>query len=208
MPSTSTCRSSPAPGSSRPAGGRTSRAAGPPSSSFSGTLLLRDGTRVPVDETPAWLSVDDGSAPDVVFTVGQGPAGADGLSGRSASTGARLWHLAGNVVAGLLLDGTVYVATGEALVALDATTGDERWTTPLDHLPEQMSTDGQYLLVPGLGVTLDAYAMRDGTLAWHKDLEQEVAGDRSPVFIQGFQAGWHDPRLYVWMDSGSVAVLG
>ena len=107
-----------------------------------------------------------------------------------------------------MLDGTLYVATSDSLRALDATTGEVLWRTPLERLAHQLSTDGTYLLVPGLGVTLEAYSLRDGELAWSTDLSEEVAGDRSTVFVQGFRSGWHDPRLYVWMDSGSVAVLG
>ena len=175
---------------------------------YESTLLLLDGSQLPVDETVGWLAIDDGSAPDVVFTVGESSDGADGLHGRSARTGELLWQMAGTVVTSLLLDGTVYVATVDSLVALDATTGEERWRTELEYMPQQLSTDGQYLLVPGLGVTLEAYALGDGNLEWSTDLSEEVAGDRSTVFVQGFQAGWHDPRLYVWMDSGSVAVLG
>jgi len=175
---------------------------------YQGTLLLEDGTEVAIDETAGWLAVDDGSAPDVVLTVGDGGRGSDGLSGRSARTGDLLWHLAGTIVAALMLDGTLYVATSDSLRALDATTGEVLWRTPLERLAHQLSTDGTYLLVPGLGVTLEAYSLRDGELAWSTDLSEEVAGDRSTVFVQGFRSGWHDPRLYVWMDSGSVAVLG
>ena len=175
---------------------------------FQGTVLLADGTEIPVDEAPGYLAVDDGSAPGAFFTVGSDQSGADGLTARSVGSGTVLWHLPGSIVAGLLLDGILYVAMSNALVAVDATTGRTQWRTPLEYLPQQLSTDGRYLLVPGLGVTLDAYELRDGTLAWHKDLAQAVAGDRDPVFVQGFQSGWHDPRLYVWMDSGAVAVLG
>lgn len=175
---------------------------------YQGTLLLEDGTEIPVDEAAGWLAVDDGSAPGVVLTVGEGGRGTDGLSGRSARTGERLWHLTGTIVAALMLDGTLYVATSDSLRALDATTGAVLWRTPLERLAHQLSTDGTYLLVPGLGVTLEAYSLRDGELAWSTDLSEEVAGDRSTVFVQGFRSGWHDPRLYVWMDSGSVAVLG
>ena len=75
-------------------------------------------------------------------------------------------------------------------------------------MPQQLSTDGRYLLLPGPGVTLEAYTLTDGRPAWTADLAQEVAGEGSTVFIQGFQSGWRDPRLYVWMDTGDVAVLG
>lgn len=177
-------------------------------SAYSGTLLFPDGSRLPIDETASWLSVDDGSAPDVVLTVGQAPGGADGLSGRSASTGERLWHVPGTIVTSLLLDGTVYVATSDALVAVDAVSGEVRWTTEIDHMPQQLSTDGRYLLLPGTGLELAAYTMSDGVLAWTADLARELAPDPTTVFVQGFQSGWHDPRLYVWTDTGSVAVLG
>ena len=119
--------------------------------------------------------------------------GADGLTARSARTGTVLWHLPGPIVTGLLLDGTLYVATSDALVAVDATTGRTEWRTPLDYLLQQLSTDGRYLLVPGLGVTLDAYALRDGSLAWHKDLAQEVAGDRDPDLRAGLPVGLARP---------------
>lgn len=182
------------------------------SSAYSGTLLLADGSRVPIDETASWLAVDDGSAPDVVLTVGQAPGGADGLSGRSARTGEVLWHVDGTIVTSLLLDGTLYIAMSRSLVAVDATTGDVHWTTETDHVPQQLSTDGRHLLLPGPGVTLEAYTLSDGALAWTADLADEVreqvGGDRSTVFVQGFQSGWHDPRLYVWTDTGAVAVLG
>jgi outer membrane protein assembly factor BamB len=175
---------------------------------YSATLLLPDGTQVPTDETAAWLGVDDGSAPGVVLMVGDARAGPEGITGRSARTGERLWHLEGPVVTGVLLDGTLYLAVDGGLRAVDATTGDTVWSTRVDHLVHQLSTDGRYLLVPGPGVTLEAYALRDGSLDWTADLAQEVADERDPVFVQGFQQGWHDPRLYVWMDSGTVAVLG
>ena len=76
-------------------------------------------------------------------------------------------------------------------------------------MPQQLSTDGRYLLLPGPGVTLEAYTLTDGALAWTADLARRGRpADRPTVFVQGFQSGWRDPRLYVWMDDGAVAVLG
>ncbi|WP_028046225.1 PQQ-binding-like beta-propeller repeat protein [Cellulomonas sp. URHE0023] len=175
---------------------------------YDGTLLLPDGAAVPISEAAGWLSVDDGSAPEIVLTFGQGPTGATGFTGRSTTNGDVVWHRDEPVTAGLLLDGVLYVLTGQELLALDAGTGRTRWSTALAVQPQQLSTDGRYLLVPGLGVTLSAFAMGDGALEWTTDLRDEVAGDRDPVYIQGFQTMWHDPRLYVWMDDGAVAVLG
>ena len=175
---------------------------------YTGTLLLADGTEVPIQETAGYLSVDDGSAPDVVLTVGQGPASISGLSARDATTGKVLWHRNDAVVAGLLLHGTLYYATEDSLQAVDATTGRTRWSAHLDFQPQQLSTDGRYLLVPGLAVSLQAYALGDGRLSWHKDLLAAAAGNRSEVFVQGFQSSGRDPRLFIWMDDGAVAVLG
>ena len=162
-------------------------------SAYSGTLLLADGSRVPVDETAAWLAVDDGTAPDLLLTVGQAPGGADGLTGRSARTGEPRWHVPGTIVTALLLDGTVYVATTNALVAVDAGTGHVRWSTEIDHLPQQLSTDGRYLLLPGPGVTLEAYTLTDGELAWTADLAHEVAGDRDDRVRAGLPVGLARP---------------
>lgn len=175
---------------------------------YTDALLLPDGTSVPTDEIAGGLSVDDGSAPGVVFTVGSQPSGSAGLSGRDATTGKVLWHRGEPVSAGLLLHGVLYLVADQSIEAVDATTGRTRWSTTLDFQPQQLSTDGRYLLVPALATSLRAYKLSDGRLGWTKELRSEVAGDRSPVYIQGFQAGIADPRLYVWMDDGAVAVLG
>ena len=178
-------------------------------STYSGTLLFPDGSRLPIDETASWLSVDDGSAPDVVMTVGQAPGGADGLSGRSATTGERLWHVSGTIVTSLLLDGTVYVATSDALLAVDATSG----AAALDHRDRPhapAALDGRPVPAPA-GARPAARGVRDERRppAWTVDLADQLAPDPTTVYVQGFRSGWHDPRLYVWMDTGSVGpVLG
>ena len=75
-------------------------------------------------------------------------------------------------------------------------------------MPQQLSTDGRYLLLPGPGDLLrEVRGPRQRAVGQRVRLESH-AGDRSAVFVQGFQSGWHDPRLYVWMDTGAVAVLG
>ncbi len=129
---------------------------------YTGTLLLADGRDVPMDQSAAWLPVDDGSAPDVVLTVGAGPTGVLGLSGRDATTGETLWHRPDSVTTALVLDGVVYVAAFSEISAVDAHTGEVLWTTKLDLQPQQLSTDGRYLLVPGRGISLQAYSLADG----------------------------------------------
>lgn len=178
------------------------------SNRYSGKLLLADGTEVPMDQTAAWLPVDDGSAPGVVLTVGDGPSGVLGISGRDAKTGQTLWHKDDAVTTALLLDGVVYVLAFSDLSAVDARTGEVRWTTKLDVGPSQLSTDGRYLLVPGLRITLEAYSLADGQLAWTADLHDAVTEGRSTLVPQGFQSTGRDPRLFVWMTDGAVAVLG
>jgi len=175
---------------------------------YAGTLLLAGGREVPMDQSAAWLPVDDGSAPDVVLTIGAGPTGELGISGRDATTGDVLWHRPDAVTAALLLDGVVYVAAFSEISALDARTGEEHWTTDLENQPQQLSTDGRYLLVPGTGVTLEAYSLADGRRAWAVDLEDAVTGGDPDQIAQGFQSSGRDPRLFVWMHDGAVAVLG
>ena len=75
-------------------------------------------------------------------------------------------------------------------------------------MPQQLSTDGRYLLLPGPGRHARGVHADRRRAGVDRGPRQEVAGDRATVFVQGFQSGWHDPRLYVWMDNGAVAVLG
>ncbi|WP_028050672.1 PQQ-binding-like beta-propeller repeat protein [Cellulomonas sp. URHD0024] len=175
---------------------------------YTGKLLLADGAEVSMAQTAAWLSVDDGSAPDVVLTVGDGPAGRIGITGRDAGTGDVLWDRPDALTAALLLDGVVYLASFDELSAVDARSGKVHWTTTLDHQPRQLSTDGRYLLVPGKKISLEAYALTDGRLAWSKDLTEAVTGGSPTRLAQSFQSSGRDPRLFVWMSDGAVAVLG
>ncbi|WP_426594307.1 PQQ-binding-like beta-propeller repeat protein [Cellulomonas sp. McL0617] len=178
------------------------------SGTYSGELILADGTSAPIDQTAAWLAVDDGSAPDVVLTAGDGPTGVYGLSGRDVATGKTLWHDDDTVNTALLLHGVVYIATLDGISAVDARTGRVRWIAKLDHQFREMSTDGRYLLVPGRGISLDAYSLADGSHAWSADLRDAVTQGSPTQTAQGFQPSGREPRMFVWMNDGSVAVLG
>lgn len=138
------------------------------------TTLLVDGQDGRTfDGEPVNLSVDDGSAPGLVFT-GSAP-----VIAWDAATGARRWAGAadtGRTV--LLLDGTLYSATSDAVVALDAATGAVRWTSPVK-LTSDLAvplTDGRVLVVVERAPTshLVAFDLADGRRLWQAPLPDHV----------------------------------
>jgi outer membrane protein assembly factor BamB len=146
------------------------------------TTLLVDGRDSQTfDGEPAHLSVDDGSAPGLVFT------GGTPLIAWAAATGQRRWR--SDVDTGhalLLLDGTLYSATYDAVLALDAATGKVLWTSPVQ-LKSDLGvalTDGRVLVVVERVPTphLVAFDLADGRRLWsaglpeHVDNLQEVHG--------------------------------
>ena len=92
--------------------------------------------------------VDDGSAPGLEVSTG-------GLTfGWDARTGERLWESdvsappePGEAV--LIIDGTVYLCSDEAVVALDAGTGETRWTAArqVGDYAGQLLTDGAHVVL-------------------------------------------------------------
>ena len=106
----------------------------------------------PLPGMPVTLTVDDGSAPGAEFLLSF-----DGvprtLTAYDVAADARLWsaehHRWRNGL--VLLDGVLYGSDREAVWAVDATTGRERWRTPTALLSESgdMLTDGRYLLTVG-----------------------------------------------------------
>jgi len=173
-----------------------SQGAGPRS-----VLLLPDLTTVAVPEQPVAVTVDDGSAPDVLLTRSE-----DGttLVARSATTGARLWRAALEVRSAIVVQGTVYVGTGTGLVALEASTGAVRWTRDLDRPVETLTTDGDDLVTVVPPTSLAAYSRHDGTPAWHVDLG--AADLPAQVASVGLAAGV--PHPLAWDADGSVVVVG
>ena len=156
---------------------------GSPSSEPAG-FVTRDGRWNPLAGTPLQIGVDDGSADDVMLSAqrtgeptSQGP-----LEAHDATTGDLLWsHPAAAVDSALVLDETVYALVltrpdgdTQAVVALDARTGRERWTSEavrgiglVGNL--QLATDGRtiYLLGPAV---VGALALDDGRPAPSVDL--------------------------------------
>ena len=171
-------------GCSRPAPASSSRAPGRRRTCTRARCCSPDGTEVPVDETAGWLAVDDGSAAGRAVhgrrAVGTFPTG---LSGRSARTGERA--LAPRGVRRRRPCCSTGPSTSRRRPPCTRSTpppGDVLWRTPLDHLAQQLSTDGQYLLVPGRGVTLrGVLAARRARWRGARTSSDEVAGDRSTV---------------------------
>ncbi|NHT19583.1 PQQ-binding-like beta-propeller repeat protein, partial [Cellulomonas sp. IC4_254] len=156
------------------------------------TLLLgTDGSRTgAADGQVQGLAPDDGSAPDVLLVEV-----ADGtlqrlLRGVDARSGAVLWERPSDGMAPtnrLLLDGVVYGSGGSTLWAVDAVTGEERWTTEGGVLADhRLMTDGVHLLRaerdPDSGApVLAAYALGSGRRAWSTPLPPGV----DTVWTQG-----------------------
>ncbi|UJP40946.1 outer membrane protein assembly factor BamB family protein [Cellulomonas palmilytica] len=116
---------------------------------------------------PAVLAVDDGSAPEVTFT--RMPD--DVLRARDVRTGALLWEHPTSGAEPILLDGTVHVLDRAKVLALDARTGDERWSAPAGDEVTSLATDGRRLLaLPGFGGLLRAFARDDGSVVWEGTL--------------------------------------
>jgi outer membrane protein assembly factor BamB len=150
----------------------TLRTAGGPSGSRT-TVLVDGKERHALDGEPATVTVDDGSVPDLVFT-GRAP-----LMAWDVTTGARRWT--GAVATGrtlVLLDGTLYSATSDAVLALDASTGRVRWTAPARLRADGATvlTDGRVLVVDEMtpGPHLVAFDLADGSRVWSADLPSPV----------------------------------
>lgn len=69
------------------------------------------------------------------------------VRGFDPDTGDRQWEsrvYAEPHIAPILDDGTVYVAAGQDLTAIDATDGSQQWTTDVDELQDHSSSEGFY----------------------------------------------------------------
>jgi len=116
---------------------------------------------------PARFAVDDGSVPDVTFTVTSDQV----LRARHARTDEPLWEHATDGAPPLLLDGTVHVLLRGRVLAVDARTGAVRWSADAGDDAASLATDGRRVLaLPGSGGLLRAFALGDGALDWEGTL--------------------------------------
>lgn len=135
-----------------------------------GVRLLGDdgGTVAELPGAPLYLTVDDGSVPGVELIATSGPDGR-AIAAVDVESGADVWsapHPRWTESSVVLLEGVLYGADQDAVWAVDAATGRERWRTVLDVTGESaLMTDGRSLLVvarpddlTGLGLTVGAPA--------------------------------------------------
>jgi outer membrane protein assembly factor BamB len=128
------------------------------------------------DQLPVTLQVDDGSVPNLLFTM------SDKLVAWDMTTGNVAWSSSVSVNArALLLDGRLYVRTSsDLLYAIDAATGTTLWDVPLTSSPDgSVSTDGRSILASEPSATgpptLVAFATDDGRRLWKVRLPDSVA---------------------------------
>jgi len=136
-----------------------------------GALVVGDAT-LPVHETLLAPAVDDGTAADVeVLQSFDGP-----VVVRSGRTGGELWRSREDVTATVLLDGVLYAASPDGVVARDAVTGRRVWQGDGPDA-RMLATDGRVLLVLS-SLTVRAYALSDGAPLWTQDV-RALAADGS-----------------------------
>lgn len=141
------------------------------------TTDARDG--FPIPGPVLQPVVDDGSAPNILFTV---PTGSGGLVALDPATGERLWEFH-SIPWGdaLVLDGRLFAVVGRSLRAFDARSGHPLWTAdvPMGNHSQQVLTDGRVILVPvfdpELGTAVTAFDPADGRKRWTAQLPTGVS---------------------------------
>lgn len=156
------------------------------------TLLLgRDGTGSGVADGQAQsMAPDDGSAPEVLLTDVSDGSLVGLLRAVDATSGEPLWERPSdgmNRSNRLLLEGVLLGSGSTTLWAVDARTGEERWTTEGSPLADfRLMTDGRHLLrvERDLGSgdrEVAAYELATGRPAWRTPVPEGV----DTVWTQG-----------------------
>lgn len=114
-------------------------------SSETGSVVLPSGEELPSGVGAAFLLLDDRSGSGLLLTAEANHR----LAARDPSSGAVAWQSTLTPDGGIRLDGQVYSAQGEEVVALDARTGAELWRTPVPFVPSGLVSDGRRLIVLG-----------------------------------------------------------
>lgn len=156
----------------RTAGGDMVRV-GFPSPQTSGDLTYTDlatgATFTPPAARPPSYRVDDGSAPNVLLSLG--PT----MTAWDLRTGQQLWHSEGSMTTALILDGTVYSIGAGTVHAQDAQTGHTLWSVDTTTRgANDLATDGRTLLVltgnDAATSTLRSLDLTDGSEQWQTSL--------------------------------------
>jgi len=174
-------------------------------------LLLDDGTWRALEGTPLPMTVDDGSAPDLVFVTDVST-----LTAVDRHTGAVHWQapidrrVIGPLfsLSAMVLGSRLYTDTQD-LQAYDASTGALLWHAPLAGGP--LSTDGTVAVVQstdeeGFPQGVKAYRLADGREIWSSAVTPLLpsAGPR----LTSITFGAPLPEIVVVRSDGMVAVLG
>lgn len=158
-----------------------------------GRILLGDGQWLTAHGYAVTVTVDDGSAPDLLLVDDDVR---ERLVARDARTGWELWSVpAGDVGTATVLGGVVLVSVGNTsdatapsmtLEAIDARTGDVRWARSLMDEPTDVPqpvealTDGRAVYARW-GAHLKAFALEDGAPLAARDLPPGASGDDTYV---------------------------
>lgn len=129
-------------------------------SSEKSRLLLPDGSLRAVSGSPEYLSVDDGSASDVILM-----RRSDKVVAVDARTGATRAALLAGASSTLVLGGRALTAAGSVVVAVDLRTGDRVWLARPSEAVSTLYTDGRaiYATEQDEQTHLLAFDIDDGT---------------------------------------------
>ncbi|MCR6688221.1 PQQ-binding-like beta-propeller repeat protein [Cellulomonas sp.] len=165
-----------------------------------GLLVLADGREVPVRERLAAVTVDDGSADDVLLL--SGTVATDTLVARDARTGEVRWTARGVTTPAVVLDGVVSAGTVEGVAAWRASTGKRLLAVDLGGSPVFVGTDGYSLVAFAADGTLHGLAPDDGASRWTRDASTVLA---DTVGLHRVTA-W-DRHLLLTLTDGSAVLL-
>ncbi|NMM31423.1 MAG: PQQ-binding-like beta-propeller repeat protein [Cellulomonas sp.] len=152
------------------------------------------------DKQPVTLSVDDGSVPNLLFTV------SEKLVAWDMTTRDIAWssNVAVDTTA-VPLGGRLFTRRSDGkLLTLDAATGATLWDQPVADLKADgtLLTDGRWMLAAqvgtGIGLTLVAYALSDGHRTWETPRPKSI----------GFVWVFNHQLVGIAADSSTSTVLG
>jgi hypothetical protein len=158
------------------------------------TVLATGATFTPPAARPPSYGVDDGSAPNVLLSLG--PT----MTAWDLRTGQQRWRGEGSITTALILDGTVYSVGAGIVHAQDAQTGHALWSVDTKTRgANDLATDGRTLLVltgnDTATSTLRSLDLTDGHEQWQTQL---------PVAAQSLQV--ITGRLFASTLDGTLAL--
>lgn len=160
---------------------------------------LGDGVDVEIEQSPPAQTVRPAETVPSGETLYAGTANGT-LLALDGSSGAQVWEqeLGTNVGSPLVVDGVVYVWTPEAVVAVDALTGDTVWTqSAVSDTEPSRPTVVNDSLYTGVGQNVVALDTEDGTIRWNRSLAVDI---QHPPTV-------YDGTVYVQSPSGLVYAL-